>query len=186
MSIIKKILSRYVSILLIIYGALFLSAQTSPSREYQIKAVFLYNFTQFIEWPAHSFHGPQAPAVIGILGKDPFGKYLEETIAGESINKHPLVIQHFNTIEEVSNCHLLYININDKSKLEQIVEKLKGKSVLTISDANGFYKMGGMIRLYTKDDKINIQVNLEETKAENLIISSKLLKLAEIVKTDKK
>lgn len=186
MPVLKKISHSCSRFLLVVYGALFFSAQTSTTREYQIKAAFVFNFTQFVEWPAQSFSTPQSPAVIGIIGKDPFGNYLEETIAGETINKHPLVIQHFNTVEEVTNCHILFVNINDKAKLQSIIEKLKGKSILTISDNNSFTKLGGMIRLYTRDDKINIQVNLEETKAGNLTISSKLLKLAEIVKTDKK
>ncbi len=169
-----------------LFGALCVSAQISTTREYQIKAAFLFNFTQFVEWPSQSFSTPQSNAVIGILGPNPFGNYLEETITGESINKHPLVIRHFNSVDDIINCQVLFINIQDKGQLQTIIEKLKGKNILTISDANGFSKLGGMIRLYTKDDKINMQVNLEAAKAENLIISSKLLKLAEIVKTDKK
>lgn len=186
MSVLKKISHRWVSILLIAYSSLFLSAQNASTREYQVKAVFLFNFSQFVEWPANSFASPQSPAIIGILGKDPFGTYLEETIAGESINKHPLVIQRFNSVDEVTKCHILFINENDKGKLEQIIQKLKGKNILTISDVNGFSKVGGMVRLYTKNDKINIQINLDEAKAENLVVSSKLLKLAEIVTSNKK
>ena len=178
----KKTYPRSV-LLFLIYGALFFSAQKS-TREYQLKAAFLFNFTQFVEWPAHTFPSSQAPAVIGILGKDPFGNYLEEIIKGETIDKHALVIQHFETVEEVTNCQILFINVSDKTQLQSIIKKLKGKSMLTISEASGFSKLGGMIRLYTKDDKINIQINVDATKEENLTISSKLLKLAEIVKGD--
>lgn len=172
---------RYRLKLLLITSATFLlSAQVT--REYQIKAAFIFNFTQFVEWPAHSFSASQAPAVIGILGQDPFGSYLEEIIAGESLKQHPLVIQHYNDIDEIKDCHVLFINISDKAKLESALAKLKGKNILTISETNGFTKLGGMIRLYTRDNKINMQVNIDAVKAENLTISSKLLKLAEIVK----
>jgi hypothetical protein len=163
----------------------FASAQV-VTREYQVKAAFLFNFTQFVEWPAQSFTAPQTPAVIGILGKDPFGNYLEETIVGESINKHPLIIRHFNNVDEITNCQILFIDISDKNQLHLIIEKLKGKNILTVSDANEFAKLGGMVRFYIKDDKINIQINYDAAKKENLVISSKLLKLVEIVKTDKK
>lgn len=177
----------YKSILLLLCSALFFSVQSPAGREYRIKAAFIFNFTQFVEWPGQAFATPQSPAVIGILGKDPFGTYLEETIAGESIHKHPLVIRHFSSLEEVSNCHILFITVGDKAKQQEIIEKLKGRGMLTISDAgSSFSKLGGMIRLYTKNDKINIQVNLEAAKAEGLVVSSKLLKLAEIVSTDKK
>jgi len=185
MPFLKKLTYIRFSFLLVFCNIFFASAQIA-TREYQVKAAFLFNFTQFVEWPPQAFSTPQSPAVIGILGKDPFGTYLEETITGETINKHPLTIQHFTDVDEVTNCEILFINISDKNKLQLIIEKLKGKNILTVSDVNGFAKFGGMVRLYTKDDKINIQINLEATKEENLVISSKLLKLAEIIKTDKK
>lgn len=185
MPLLKKITSYSINALLAFCSLFFVSAQIS-TREYQVKAVFVFNFSQFAEWPSQSFANPESPAVIGILGKDPFGPYLAETIVGENLNKHPLVIQHFNNVDEVSNCQILFINVSDKNKLKAILEKLKGKNILTISDANGFAKFGGIARIYTKDDKINIQINLEAAKEENITISSKLLKLAEIVTTDKK
>jgi hypothetical protein len=185
MAVLKRISHRCLSVFFIVSGAILISAQIS-TREYQVKAVFIFNFTQFVEWPPQSFPTAQSPEVIGILGEDPFNTYLEETISGEVINKHPLVIQHFNTVEEITNCHILFIGISDKKKLQVVLEKLKGKNILTIGDTNEFAKLGGMVRLYTRDDKINIQINLEAAKAENLIISSKLLKLAEIVKTGEK
>jgi hypothetical protein len=185
MPLLKKIAYSRLLILLIFCNVFFASAQIT-TREYQVKAVFVFNFSQFAEWPSQSFANPESPAVIGILGKDPFGPYLAETIVGENLNKHPFVIQHFTNVDDVSNCQILFINVDDKNKLKAILEKLKGKNILTISDANGFAKLGGIARLYTKDDKINIQINLEAAKEENINISSKLLKLAEIVKTDKK
>jgi len=186
MSFLRKISNRFVCILLTAFVMSSFSLQNSPSREYRVKAAFLFNFTQFIEWPASSFTGPQSPAVIGILGKDPFGPYLEATVTGETIDKHPLIIKRFNSTDDITNCHVLFINMKNQDELVEILEKLKGKNILTVSDANGFAKFGGMIRMYTKNDKISFQINLEAAKAENLSISSKLLKLAEIVKTDKK
>jgi hypothetical protein len=185
MPFLKKITYIRFSFLLVFCNVFFVSGQIA-TREYQVKAAFVFNFTQFVEWPTQSFANPETRAVIGILGKDPFGTYLDETITGESLNKHSLTIQHFKDADEITNCQILFINLSDKNELKAILEKLKGKNILTVSDANGFTKLGGMVRLYIKDDKINIQINLDAVKEENLVISSKLLKLAEIVKTDKK
>ena len=60
-----------------------MSAQTTPSPEYQVKAVFLFNFAQFVDWPSKAFPEPQTPLVIGVVGEDPFGPYLDETVRGE-------------------------------------------------------------------------------------------------------
>ena len=162
-------------------SAMALFAQTSDNREYQIKAAFLFNFTQFVEWPATSFSTAQSPMIIGILGKDPFGSYLEETISGEKVNGHPLVIQHYNSIDDIKTCHVLFINLSDAGRCEQAVTNLKkGRNILTVSETNNFMHQGGMIRFFARNNKIQLQINPEATKADNLVISSKLLRLAEI------
>ena len=168
------------ALLLLTY--LSLHAQTSPSLEYQLKAVFIFNFTQFVEWPSTSFDTDQSPLVIGVLGENPFGAYLEETVSGEKINKHAVVVRYYKNEEDAKNCHLLFINLPDAKKRKMAVEALKGKNILTVSDASGFSNEGGMIRFFTRNNKISLQINLEASKASELVFSSKLLRLADIFK----
>jgi hypothetical protein len=151
-----------------------------PSREYQLKAAFLFNFTRFVEWPAGSFSSGNSPMVIGILGTDPFGSYLDEAISGEKIDGHPLIIQRYDHVDQIVTCQVLFINITESNKREQVLAKLKGKNILTVSDAPDFMPRGGMIRFYTSRDKIKLQVNLETARLADLVISSKLLRLVEI------
>ena len=178
MSILKKTAIHYLVIILLACSMVSL-AQTPANREYQIKAVFLFNFTQFVEWPASAFSSAQAPMVIGILGKDPFGSYLTEIVSGEQVNGRPLIIQHFNNTEEIKSCHILFINL-EQANLQDELLKLKGKNILTVSDSPNFLLQGGMIRFFTKNNKMQFQINLDATKEANLVISSKLLRLAEI------
>ena len=167
---------------LLFCGILMLSAQTPSTREYQLKAVFILNFTQFVEWPSSSFSSAQSPLIIGVLGKDPFGNYLEDVLSNEKINGHALVAHRYNSVAEIEkDCHLLYVNLSENTKNEKTIASLKGHSILTVSDDPNFLKQGGMIRFYTKENKIQLQINPEAAKSENLIISSKLLRLAEIV-----
>jgi hypothetical protein len=179
MQVLKTIHIRLKQLALLAGSILLLSAQT-PTREYQVKAAFLFNFTQFIEWPAGSFSSTSAPLVIGIVGKNPFGNYLEETVSGENVNGHPLVVQQYKTVEDIKNCHILFLNLTDAAKIEQALTGIKSRSVLTVSDGPNFMKQGGMVRFFTRKNKIQFQVNTELTKAANLSISSKLLRLAEI------
>lgn len=151
-----------------------------PTHEYQLKAAFLYNFTQFVEWPEGSFSKNEAPWVIGILGENPFNTYLEEIVSGEKINGHPVIINYYKNTDEIKTCHILFINLADSKQQELALAGLERRNILTVSDAPYFPQNGGMIRLFTRDNKIKIQVNLEASKAANLVISSKLLKLAEI------
>lgn len=180
--LLKPFTKNYLAVPLLI-SQLIVSAPEQPSREYQLKAVFLFNFTQFVDWPANSFSSDQAPMVIGIVGSNPFGSYLEETVHGEKINGRPLLIQYYDTMEGIGACHVLFINVTETNKREQIIEKVKGRNILTVSDAPDFMEQGGMIRFFTKQDKIKLQVNLEATKMASLVMSSKLLRLVEVVKS---
>ena len=172
--------ARFVIAMPLFFSTTFLLHQGSPSPEYQLKAVFLFNFTQFIEWPANSFSFAQAPMVIGILGNDPFGSYLKETVSEEKSFGHQLLIQHYSNIEEVGACQVLFVNLAETKKTEQVITKLKGRNILTVSDSPDFLRLGGMIRFITKDNKIKLQINLGATDTANLVVSSKLLRLMEI------
>jgi len=184
---VRMIVRRNIYVLMLMaYSPLIVPAQTQINREYQIKAGFLFNFTQFVEWPASSFESTNAPFIIGILGENPFGSYLAETVSGENVNGHPLIIQYYTNLEEIKTCHILFIAPSRISRPEQVVTHLKGRTILTVSEAPSFMPDGGMIRFFTKNNKIQLQINPEAPKAVGLVISAKLLKLAEIFNREKK
>lgn len=161
------------------------SAQASISDEYQLKAVFLFNFAQFVEWPARAFPEPQAPIIIGVLGDDPFGPYLDDLVSGEKVHDRPLVIHRFKRVADLGECHLLFISRSDPATLEKALAILKGRSVLTLSDADTFTRLGGMVRFATENGKIRLKINVEAAKACGLTISSKIIRPATIVTTGK-
>lgn len=153
--------------------------QSNP--EYKVKSVFLYNFTQFIQWPEDSFSGKDSPFVIGILGQDPFGVFIDQTVEGETINGTPIVVRRYHKPEEALDCHILYMKENDHAKIGNILRKLEGRSILTVSDAKGFAQMGGVIEFTLKESKIGLKINPNAARKQKLEISAKLLQLAEIV-----
>jgi hypothetical protein len=172
-------LSWLVTITLFLVSALPLSAQTAPSPEYQVKAVFLFNLAQFVEWPPRAFPDAQSPLVIGVLGEDPFGGYLDETLRGEKVNNRPLLLQRHRRAAEIKTCHVLFISRSETDRLDQILSSLKGRSILTVSDIDDFINRGGMIRLVTERNKIRLRIGLDAVRAANLKVSSKLLRLAQ-------
>jgi hypothetical protein len=150
-------------------------------REYQLKAVLLYNLTQFVEWPKGAFESETAPLVVGVLGEDPFGSALDEAVRNERSNNRRLVVKRCTSLEEAGKCALLFVSGNRSKDFPGIVAGLKGRPVLTVADADGFLQSGGMIRLaQTPDSKIRLKINLEEARASGLNISAKLLRVAEV------
>jgi len=160
-------------------------AAVVPAKEYQVKAAFLYNFAQFVDWPPQAFPDAQTPLVIGVLGADPFGAFLDDTVRGEKVNNHPMEIQRFRRVEEIKTCHVLFISRSEAAQLEQILASLKGRNILTVGDTDGFAQGGGMIGLVTEKNKTRLKINREVAKAAGLTISSKLLKPAELVSSEK-
>lgn len=170
---------------LLLLGGLDASAQTGPSREYQVKAVFLFNFAQFVEWPPAAFAGANSPIVIGVLGENPFGTYLDETLRGEEVNNRPLEVQRYQRVDEIKTCHILFISPSETERYDQIFARLQGRSILTVGDTEGFATRGGMIRFLTEQNRIRLRVNVGAAKAAGLTISSQLLRAAEIVGTER-
>lgn len=157
------------------------AAETRLSREFQVKAVFLFNFAQFVEWPAGAFESPTSPLVIGVLGLDPFGPYLDEAVSGEKVNGHPLVVQRYRRVSDIGACHILFVSGSEGARAEQVAESLQGRSILTVCDWEGFARHGGMIRFMMERSHVRLRINLDAAKAAGLTISSKLLRSAELV-----
>lgn len=156
-------------------------AQENVSREFQIKAVFLFNFTQFVQWPPDAFSDPASAFVIGVLGEDPFGAYLDETIMNEAVGNHRLVVERYPTVEDIKNCHILFVSVTTKQDVRKALDAVKGKPVLTVSDTEGFARTGGMVRLYNEVGHIRLRINVQPVTEANLVMSSKLLRLADVV-----
>jgi hypothetical protein len=153
-------------------------AQDSQPTEYQIKAAFLFNFAKFVEWPPAAFAGPSSPIVIGVLGENPFHDDLPQTIQGKKIDTHPLLIKEFSSTAEATNCHILFISTSEKNRLPEILAGLKGASVLTVGEMEGFTEEGGIINFVLERTKIRFQINKAAATGARLKISSKLLNLA--------
>jgi hypothetical protein len=175
------LLRATVATLLLLVSAAPLAAQAARPSEYQVKAVFLFNFAQFVDWPAEAFADSRAPLVIGVLGEDPFGGFLDQTVSAERLGGRPFEVRRYRAVDEVAACHILFINRPAGERLDEVLASLRNRPILTVSDLDGFAKRGGMIRLLTDKGRIRLEVNLEAAQAAHLTISSKLLRVAEVV-----
>jgi len=159
---------------------LITASRAQAAGEYQLKTLFLFNFTQFTDWPTNTF-ATNTTFVIGVLGTDPFGPILDETVQEEKAHGVPIVIQRYRRVEEIKTCHILFIGQSEARRLDRILASLKGRPILTASDIEGAAYGGVMVRFVTEDDKIRLRINLDAVKESGLSISSKLLRAAEIV-----
>ncbi len=170
-----------VALLLALVAAAARAQAPAAPPEYQVKAVFLFNFSQFVDWPTAAFADGRAPLVIGVLGSDPFGAMLDEIVRGETVNGRPLAVRRYGSVEQIDSCHILFIERSQDQQLDEVLAALKGRNVLTVGDFEGFARRGGIIRFVTVGNKIRMRVNLAAAQDAKLTISSKLLRPAQIV-----
>jgi hypothetical protein len=152
--------------------------------EYQVKAVFVYNFSRFVAWPAAAFASPNQPFVIGILGADPFGSHLAEAVQGEHVNAHPLVVRHYTDVADIDQCQILFIDRSAAPNLDRILAQLDHHSTLTVTDVQGASLRGVMIQFETLNRRIRLRINPNSARAAGLTISAPLLQLAQIDRTE--
>ena len=167
-------------LLLLLLDAPYAHAQSATASEYQVKAVFIYNFTHFINWPERAFDSQYDSFVIGIIGNDPIARYVETAIANERVGSHMLRFERYNSIKDIDKCHILYVASKDPDEIKEILESVDGKNILTVGDTPNFVRWGGMIRFYTEEGRIRLQINNTIAKEEGLKISSKLLRVAQV------
>ena len=174
----------YKLIILIVASALLVpgpGVRAELPSEYQIKAAFLYKFARFVEWPEGTFADDGDPIRIGVLGEDPFGGLLDRVVRDRMVQGRRLEIKRLERIEDLQDCHVLFVGSSHKRRLSQILQHLDGSGVLTVGEMSLFARDGGMIRLYTKEERVQFEINVDAAERAGLQISSELLKLARII-----
>jgi hypothetical protein len=175
-------------------------ADSTSSREYQVKAAFLYNFIMFVDWPQGKITDSNEPLVISIIGKDPFeGAF--EPIKDKLVNGREVVIKRFEGLEELKKSetelnravedirkgHLLFICRSEEKVVSQIVNLVKDSNVLTVGDMPKFLETGGgIINFVMEEEKVRFEINAVTASQAGLQIRSQLLRLAKRVVEAKK
>ncbi len=165
---------------------LLVQGESPRTSEYQLKAVFLFNFVQFVDWPPSATQDSQPSLLIGILGDDPFGTFLDEIVRGERLGARSIQVRRYRRIADIEECNILFISRSENERVAEILSAVKNRPVLTVSDGDGFASQGGIIQFFTDKNRIRIRINLDAAQAANLTISSKLLRVAEVVRTPKR
>lgn len=147
----------------------------------KVKAAFLFNFAKFVTWPPQKSPAAAAPLQLCVLQPDPFGSVLGETVAGKTIDGHPLQLRVSPRITDLRGCHLIFLGETDSAKLASQLAQLSGNNSLLVYESEDTLA-NGAIRFENSERRIRFEVNLATTERESLQISSKLLSLATVVR----
>ncbi len=156
-------------------------SRPAASPEYVVKSAFLYHFATFVEWPAGAPSASAPELTICVLGDDPFGETLDQTVAGKTIGARPLAIKRISRAAEAAECAVVFVGAGEGLRLPSLFADLRRLPVLTVGDVEGFAEAGGMIGMFVENNRVRFEINLGAADRARLKISSKLLSLARIV-----
>jgi hypothetical protein len=154
----------------------------AQADEYHVKAAFLFNFAKFVEWPTETFKTPADPIVICVLGQNPFGNAIEETISGKSVGGRALSVREISGTQHPWSCQILFVNSSALNQFRAVIGRIKGAGVLSVGEAEGFTADGGVINLRVEHGSVRLEINVAAAEYTNIHISSRLLSLAEVVR----
>lgn len=173
-----------------------LAAQTTVAHEYPLKAAFLYNFSNFIKWPATAFASPKSEFAICVLGEDPFDAILDHTVEDrQGQNGHPLALRRFSGLgfldrglkQDQTVCHILFVSAStsDTKHLGELNTMLADRPILTVGESEHFICDGGMVQFFIQKKKIRLGIDPIRVSAVKLVPDGGLLQLSKIIIADR-
>ncbi len=157
-------------------------ATSQTAQEYQVKAVFLYNFANFVRWPQTTFTSQWTPFNICILGHDPFKQDIDVITENERVKKHAVKIKRLNSIVNVKKCQILFISRSETTHFTTIINIIRKYPILTVSDIDNFVTKGGMIQFFKHRKRIRFYIAPDTLKKSGLQANANLLRVAKIVR----
>lgn len=176
-----------IALALFVTGAVPTEAQQRVAPQEKLVAAFLYKLPMFVDWPAGAFPSPDSPIIITILGDDPFGSALADAVGGKKMDAHPFSVRRVKWAQDVEDTtHIIFLNMPTATEEETALEKLrkKAKNALIASWKPGMAERGSTINFVATPDGVRLEINREAAESSGLVISSKLLSLARIVKPE--
>jgi YfiR/HmsC-like len=153
------------------------AAYADTSREYQLKAAYILNFSRFIYWPMNSFSSATDEFSICVYGESPFGENIDY-LRGKKVQSRSIKISYKEDLNNVAECHILFVSASGKSSFYEMSSNIT-QNVLTVSDVEGFSAKGGMIEFIRVNNKIKFIINVTQSIKSGIKYRSQLLEVAE-------
>jgi YfiR/HmsC-like len=161
-------------LLILLFYLGFIGLHTADAQNEKFKALFMYNFTKYIEWPANLRQGD---FVIDVLGNPALALELQTIASKLKVGTQNIVIKAVSSIDEIDNCHVLYISSGKSGQLGNALAKLNGKNALIITDKEGLALQGAGINYIMDGDKLRYEINRGNIEKKGLVVSNSLLTL---------
>jgi uncharacterized protein DUF4154 len=159
-------------------------SQDDPvTLEHRVKAAFLYKFAGYVDWPTASFARPDTPVTIAVLGAEPVAEELVQAVAGRTVDGRPVMVKRLKPGESLAGVHILFIGKAESARLGQLAQTAQPRAILTVTESDGALAQGSIINFVMADRRVRFEISLDAAEKSGLKLSSRLLAVAQQVRT---
>jgi hypothetical protein len=166
------------SLLCAVWWLLPLRSAPEQTLEYEVKAAFLLNFAKFVDWPASAFGDAGSPLAICILGRDPFGRAIDDLVQGEEVGGRKLLVRRIAEPPPSKACQIVFTQQSGTDAIKPLSD-LRG--VLTVGEGESFVHDGGIIGFVIDNRRVRFDISRRAANEAGIKLSSKLLSVARAV-----
>lgn len=163
-------------------GFLWVPRADASRDEYQVKAAFLLNFARLVEWPESARPAPSQPMVFAVLGSEEVRSAIASAVGDTSIGDHPVKVRRIDDASEAGGSHILFVSRGSAVDAAVLSATARDHAALVVGESDGFARRGGAINFFTENRKLRFEINPDAAQAAGLKISSRLLRLAVLVR----
>jgi hypothetical protein len=156
-------------------------AAAAAYPEEAVKAIFLYRFTGFVTWPVSAATATQF--TIAVLGAENVAEQLKEFLPQHPIQGKPARVAVIQGLGQLGDAQVLYIGPDFAGKLSVLIEALKDRPILIVTDKPGALEQGSTVNFLLEEQHVRFEISTVAAKRSGLLIGSGLLAVAERVKT---
>lgn len=171
-----RLVLRHIFILILAFSSLSFQQQPNFDPVAKGKAIFLYNFTRYFEWPEKMKSGNFIIQVVGNNAN--INQELNRMAAAKQVGSQKLEIKASNTIDANLRPHIIYILSDASDMLKEVSVKFKGKGALIVTEKNGLARAGAAINFVAVDNKQKFEYNKNNAVAAGLKTNDELKNLA--------
>ena len=151
-----------------------LAPEARAQSQEEARAIFLYNFARFVEWPEAAFAEPSTPVTIAVIGDNAVARALERYVKGKDANGREIVVRALDSAAGCASSHITFVG--HKHHAADVFAEVGKKPVLTVGEEEDFITSGGVIRLFSRENKVFCAINTSAATAAGLKLGEKLLK----------
>ncbi len=151
------------------------------ASEEEVRAAFLFQLAQYVDWPADALGRPNAPLRFCVLGQDKLLSTLEPTVRGKTIRGRPITLQKADNPAQLEGCHVAFLALRGERQIRGALREWRYPPVLLVGEAEGFAEYGGMVNLVIASGHVSFEINIGAAERARLDLRSQLLRFAHIV-----